>query len=129
MHEQQLPSALAADRDGHFVSLVQIYQDRLYGFTLRLTGNPQDAEEIVVEALSRAYEALGRYAPERRQALALRPWLYHRDRALARGSHAVCTAVEETSPGLQPILFPLNYEHTSCILLRQTTHSLELKTR
>jgi RNA polymerase sigma-70 factor, ECF subfamily len=76
MHEQQLPTALAADLEGNFACLVEIYQDRLYAFALRLTGNPQDAEEILVDALSRAYEAMGQYDPERLRALALRPWLY-----------------------------------------------------
>ena len=76
MHEQELPTALAMDLDSNFARLVEVYQDRLYAFSLRLSGNPQDAEEITVDALVRAYQALTRYEDERIQALALRPWLY-----------------------------------------------------
>jgi RNA polymerase sigma-70 factor (ECF subfamily) len=76
VHEQELPTALAGDLDNNFARLVEIYQDRLYAFSLRLSGNPQDAEEITVDALVRAYQALTRYEGERIQALALRPWLY-----------------------------------------------------
>lgn len=76
MHEQELPTALAVDLDGSFEHLVRLFQDRLYAFALRLTGNPPDAEEITADALVRAYQALGSYPAERVRALALRPWLY-----------------------------------------------------
>ena len=71
-----LPAALAANLDGCFERLVLVYQDRLYGFALRLTHSPQDAEEIVQDAFVRAYRALAVYTPERIATLALRPWLY-----------------------------------------------------
>lgn len=76
MHEHDLPAALAADLDGSFERLVVTFQDRLYAFALRFIGSPQDAEEILVDALWRAYQALGAYPAERIQSLALRPWLY-----------------------------------------------------
>ncbi len=76
MHEQELPTALAADLESHFERLVEIYQNRLYAFALRLIGNPQDAEEIIVDALVRAYQALGQYDAGRIATLELRPWLY-----------------------------------------------------
>lgn len=76
MHEEELPTALAADLDSHFERLVEIYQHRLYAFALRLIGNPQDAEEIIVDAMVRAYNALGQYDGNRIEALELRPWLY-----------------------------------------------------
>lgn len=71
-----LPAALAADLDGAFERAVLTYQGRLYGFALRLTGNPQDAEEIAQDAFVRAYRALQRFEAERIATLALRPWLY-----------------------------------------------------
>ena len=37
MDDSSLPRALADDLDGHFEQLVRTYQDRLYGFALRLT--------------------------------------------------------------------------------------------
>ncbi len=71
-----LEPALAADLDGSFERMVREYEDRLYGFALRLTGNHEDAEEIAQDAFVRAYRALKGYAPERIRDLALRPWLY-----------------------------------------------------
>jgi RNA polymerase sigma-70 factor (ECF subfamily) len=74
--DAQLAAALAADLDGTFEQLVLAYQDRLYAFALRLTGSPQDAEEVVQDAFVRAYRAAARYPAERVGVLALRPWLY-----------------------------------------------------
>jgi RNA polymerase sigma-70 factor (ECF subfamily) len=74
--DQRLAQSLSADLDGHFESLVRAYQDRLFGFALRLTRNHQDAEECTQDALVRAYRALERYPSQRRTELKLRPWLY-----------------------------------------------------
>ncbi len=73
---QPLEAALAVDLDGNFERLVHEYQDRLFGFALRLTRSPQDAEEIAQDAFVRAYHGLRRYGSERVRAIALRPWLY-----------------------------------------------------
>ena len=70
------PATFRADLAGCFEQLMETYQHRLYSFALRLSGNAQDAEEIVQDAFVRAYRALQRYPVERIQALALRPWLY-----------------------------------------------------
>jgi len=59
-----------------FESIVDDYQRRLYGFALRMTGNREDAEEIVQDAFVRAYRALGKMSPEQRADLRLQPWLY-----------------------------------------------------
>ena len=84
MHEHDLPDVLAVDLDGNFERLVVTFQDRLYAFALRMTDNPQDAEEIVADAFVRAYQALGRYPAERVRVLALRPWLYQITRNVFR---------------------------------------------
>ena len=76
VNDQELPAALAGDLERHFTDLVEAYQDRLYAFALRLTGVPQDAEEIIVDAFVRAYRALGEYDGERIRGLALKAWLY-----------------------------------------------------
>src|SRR5205814_1778913 len=52
------------------------YERRLYGFALRMTGNREDAEEIVQDAFVRAYRALAKMSPEQRAELRLQPWLY-----------------------------------------------------
>ena len=74
--DTSLLRGLASDLDGSFEQLVRTYQDRLYGFALRLTGSRQDAEEAAQDTLVRAYRALERYPAERRRELRLRPWLH-----------------------------------------------------
>lgn len=64
------PSAERFDR------IVDEFQRRLYGFALRMTGNREDAEEIVQDAFVRAYRALGKMSAEQRSELRLQPWLY-----------------------------------------------------
>jgi RNA polymerase sigma-70 factor (ECF subfamily) len=59
-----------------FDRIVADYQRRLYGFALRMTGNREDAEEIVQDAFVRAYRALGKMSPQQRADLRLQPWLY-----------------------------------------------------
>lgn len=60
----------------NFERIVDDYQRRLYGFALRMTGNREDAEEIVQDAFVRAYRALGKMSSEQRTELRLQPWLY-----------------------------------------------------
>jgi RNA polymerase sigma-70 factor (ECF subfamily) len=60
----------------HFEAIVDDYQRRLYGFALRMTGNREDAEEIVQDAFVRAYRALGKMSAAQRADLRLQPWLY-----------------------------------------------------
>jgi RNA polymerase sigma-70 factor (ECF subfamily) len=59
-----------------FDRIVDDYQRRLYGFALRMTGNREDAEEIVQDAFVRAFRALGKMSDEQRADLRLQPWLY-----------------------------------------------------
>ncbi|MDQ2679648.1 MAG: sigma-70 family RNA polymerase sigma factor [Candidatus Eremiobacteraeota bacterium] len=59
-----------------FELIVDEFQRRLYGFALRMTGNREDAEEIVQDAFVRAYRALGKMSFEQRSELRLQPWLY-----------------------------------------------------
>lgn len=76
MADATLGAALAADLDCGFERLVLEYQDRVFGFALRLTGNASDAEEIAQDAFVRAYRALCGYPPDRIETLAIKPWLY-----------------------------------------------------
>jgi RNA polymerase sigma factor (sigma-70 family) len=69
-------SARAAPSVERFESIVDEFQRRLYGFALRMTGNREDAEEIVQDAFVRAYRALGKMSDEQRAELRLQPWLY-----------------------------------------------------
>jgi RNA polymerase sigma-70 factor (ECF subfamily) len=74
--DQTLSRRIATDLDGHFDHLVRAYQDRLYGFALRLTRSREEAEECTQDTFVRAYRALERYPAERRRELHVRPWLY-----------------------------------------------------
>jgi RNA polymerase sigma-70 factor, ECF subfamily len=74
--DEEFRSQLAEDLDGSFEALVRAYQDRLFSFALRVTGNREDAEEIAQDAFVRAYRALATYPAERIRSLALRAWLY-----------------------------------------------------
>ena len=74
--DEELRSRIADDLDGSFEGLVRAYQDRLFSFALRVTGNREDAEEVAQDAFVRAYRALATYPAERIRALALRAWLY-----------------------------------------------------
>ena len=76
VHADALEGALAKDLDGSFERLVLEYQDRLYSFALRLSGNPADAEEIAQDAFVRAYRAMKTYSEDRIRALSLKAWLY-----------------------------------------------------
>ena len=67
---------LATPSVERFEKIVDEYQRRLYGFALRMTGNREDAEEIVQDAFVRAYRALGKMSLEQRSELRLQPWLY-----------------------------------------------------
>jgi RNA polymerase sigma-70 factor (ECF subfamily) len=60
----------------YYEHLVMLYGRPLTAFATRLTGRVEDAEDIVQEALIRAYYALERYPAERIQTLHVRPWLY-----------------------------------------------------
>jgi len=76
VEDDRLRERLAGDVDGAFEDVVRFYQDRLFSFALRVTGNREDAEEVAQDAFVRAYRALCGYPAERIRALALRAWLY-----------------------------------------------------
>ncbi len=82
--DEALAATLADDLGAGFERLVWAWSDRLYAFALRMTGSPREAEELAQETLTRAWRALSGYAPERRRALRLRPWLFQIAANLAR---------------------------------------------
>jgi RNA polymerase sigma-70 factor (ECF subfamily) len=47
-----------------FEELVNLYQNRVYGLCIHLSGNPDDAQDLAQEAFIRAYKALGRFRNE-----------------------------------------------------------------
>jgi RNA polymerase sigma-70 factor (ECF subfamily) len=101
--DEALRNGLAADLDGTFEALVRAYQDRLYSFALRVTHNPQDAEEVAQDAFVRAYRALATYGADRVRALALRAWLYRITLNVARnrlrGKRPRLVSLDHPRPG------------------------------
>lgn len=71
-----LTNELVLDLDGAFERMVRTFQDRIFSFALRLSGNREDAEEIAQDAFVRAYRALRTYPADRIRTLALQAWLY-----------------------------------------------------
>jgi RNA polymerase sigma-70 factor (ECF subfamily) len=105
-----LAAELARDLDGSFERLVREYQDRLFSFACRLTGRPEDAEEVTQDAFVRSYRALRSYPADRIRALALKAWLYritlNTARNRLRGKHPRFVPLEtwpgEDDPGSRP---------------------------
>src|SRR3954470_4069384 len=44
-----------------FAELVRLYQDRIFGYLWRLTGNAHDAEDIAQDTFVKAYHAMNRF--------------------------------------------------------------------
>ena len=74
--QKKAEKRVGAPEADRFDTIVDEYERRLYGFALRMTGNREDAEEIVQDAFVRAYRALAKMSPEQRAELRLQPWLY-----------------------------------------------------
>ncbi len=102
--EHALEAALAQGLEESFERMVREYQDRLYSFAHRLTGNSEDAEEIAQDAFVRAYRAMKTYPTERIRTLSLKAWLYRitlnvaRNRMRAR-RHAAISIDERNGDG------------------------------
>lgn len=60
------------ERREQFGHEVERLMNRLYGTALRLTGNPDDAEDIVAEAVAKAWDRLG----DLRDSASLEGWLF-----------------------------------------------------
>ena len=55
-----------------FADIVRRYQDNLFNFLYRMTGNREDAEDLCQETFVRIYRALPRF----RAGAPFRPWMY-----------------------------------------------------
>ncbi len=64
LDDQSLVEAFRAGRTDAFGVLVERYQERLYPTILRLTGSPEDAEDVLQDAFVRAFEKLDQFEGE-----------------------------------------------------------------
>ena len=76
-----------------FATLVRLYQDRLFGFLLKYTRHPQDAEDLCQETFLRAYKSLNAYRP----VWAFSTWLFTIARHTALNHLRARRPVEELS--------------------------------
>jgi RNA polymerase sigma-70 factor (ECF subfamily) len=94
--EADLVARARAGDAAAFDVLVRRHQDRLYGVALRMTGDPDDAQDVVQDALEHAWRALPRF----RQDAQLSTWLVriviNRCRDLRRGRHQAAVPPDET---------------------------------
>jgi RNA polymerase sigma-70 factor (ECF subfamily) len=92
-----IPIPTADGQRPSFVTVVDVYLDRLYGYCLGLTGNPTDAEDLVQESLLRAMRAYERL----RDPARARSWLFAiatnawRDLGRARGREPRTTSLDD----------------------------------
>lgn len=90
--------------DERFESEVMPHARSLYGTALRLTRNPQDAEDLLQETLLRAYRGFASYRP----GTNVRAWLFtilHRvrtDMLRKRGRSPQTTELTDDGPAVNP---------------------------
>ena len=108
MPDEELVLALAANPGQAFEALVLHWQQRVYAFALRLTGSPQDAEEIAQDTFVRAWRALSQWEPERIRAMRMKAWLYQialnvfRNRIARRSLSVVPLDAPDGRPAYEP---------------------------
>jgi RNA polymerase sigma-70 factor (ECF subfamily) len=68
----ETPNDVASERDAFFERDVMQHLDALYRTALRMTRNPQDAEDLVQETMLRAFRFLDRFE----RGTNLRAWLF-----------------------------------------------------
>ena len=56
-------ASLAREEVHLFETLMRSHQDQLYRVAYRMTGNPDDAEDLVQEALMEAFQSFRRFQP------------------------------------------------------------------
>ena len=76
MAMDEMNAALSSDVDSAFPRLVESMGPRLYWGLRRMTGHPQEAEDLTQETFIRAYKAITTYDEQRVRGLQLSPWLW-----------------------------------------------------
>jgi RNA polymerase sigma-70 factor, ECF subfamily len=74
--ETDIARILIDDFDRGFTDLVRLYQPGIYSGARRLTGRPEDANDVAQDTFVRAYTALGGYDEERIITMRFQPWLW-----------------------------------------------------
>jgi len=67
-----IKDALENGNQKAYTQLMGLYRDTIYFLLLRIAGNPEDAEDLTLEAFSKAFKNLHQYTPE----YAFSTWLF-----------------------------------------------------
>ena len=65
-------AALEKGQQGAYAELMRNYRDTLYFMMLKMTNNPQDADDLTIEAFGKAFRNLQQYTPD----FAFSTWLF-----------------------------------------------------
>lgn len=95
--ERQLLERVRAGGEGAFESLIERYESRVYSTALRLTGNPQDAEEVLQDVFLTVHNKLKNLKSD----AAFSSWLYRitvnsANMKMRQGRHDQSVPLEET---------------------------------
>ena len=71
--ETELVQSCLGGDNSAFAGLLELYQDRIYSFALRLLKDPVAAEEAAQEAFVKAFRGLSSY----NKAYPFSSWLFH----------------------------------------------------
>ena len=69
---QLVKAALENGDQNAYAELMRNYRDSLYFMMLKMTSNPQDADDLTIEAFGKAFKNLHQYTPE----FAFSTWLF-----------------------------------------------------
>ncbi len=65
-------AALGKGEQNAYAELMRNYRDSLYFMMLKMTNNPEDADDLTIEAFGKAFKNLHQYTPE----YAFSTWLF-----------------------------------------------------
>jgi RNA polymerase sigma-70 factor (ECF subfamily) len=74
--DTDIARTLTSDFDRGFTELVRLYQPGINSGARRLTGRPEDANDVAQDTFVRAYTALGGYDEDRLATMRFQPWLW-----------------------------------------------------
>lgn len=69
---QLVKAALEKGEQSAYAELMNFYRDSLYFMMLKMTNNPQDADDLTIEAFGKAFKNLRQYTPD----YAFSTWLF-----------------------------------------------------
>lgn len=123
--EMQVMAAVAADVPGAFEKLVELYQKRVFQFTLQIVGRREEAEDLTQDLFFNVFRARKKYRPEAR----LSTWIFTIAHNLAmnqlRSRRGITTFTATTpqrdknTPGLKPEELAVSQEGTPSARMRR----------